>query len=64
MTTRSTSRSRASRSWGWSPRQQAHFSGQVDAYVGELVVASTWEGLGGRPPRICSGREAGPLAGA
>jgi ribosomal protein S18 acetylase RimI-like enzyme len=26
--------------------EQAHFSGQVDAYVGELVVAPTWEGRG------------------
>jgi ribosomal protein S18 acetylase RimI-like enzyme len=30
--------------------EQAHFSGQVDAYVGELVVARGWEhrGIGGR----------------
>ena len=26
--------------------EQAHFSGQVDAYVGELVVAPSWEGRG------------------
>ena len=26
--------------------EQAHFSGQVDAYVGELVVAPGWEGRG------------------
>jgi ribosomal protein S18 acetylase RimI-like enzyme len=26
--------------------EQAHFSGQVDAYVGELVVAKDWEGRG------------------
>jgi ribosomal protein S18 acetylase RimI-like enzyme len=26
--------------------EQAHFSGQVDAYVGELVVSRDWEGRG------------------
>jgi ribosomal protein S18 acetylase RimI-like enzyme len=26
--------------------EQAHFSGQIDAYVGELVVAPSWEGRG------------------
>ena len=26
--------------------EQAHFSGQVDAYLGELVVARCWEGRG------------------
>lgn len=26
--------------------ERAHFSGQVDAYVGELVVAPSWEGMG------------------
>lgn len=26
--------------------EQAHFSGQLDAYVGELVVAPSWEGRG------------------
>jgi ribosomal protein S18 acetylase RimI-like enzyme len=26
--------------------EQAHFGGQVDAYVGELVVAADWEGRG------------------
>jgi ribosomal protein S18 acetylase RimI-like enzyme len=26
--------------------EQAHFSGQLDAYVGELVVARSWQGRG------------------
>lgn len=41
--------------------EQAHFSGQVDAYVGELVVAPGWEhrGIGGQLMRAAERWAAG-----